>query len=87
MPIKDDEARRSYFREYMRKRRAGEKPAPPKDEIAEMKTEIAILNQINRNQSDKIEYLTHELARLTGIDPEQIGLTPTIVARVAAKRA
>lgn len=28
MPIKDDEARRSYFRDYMRERRAGKKPEP-----------------------------------------------------------
>ena len=26
MPIRDDEARRAYFRDYMRERRAGKKP-------------------------------------------------------------
>ncbi len=28
MPIKDDTARRAYFRDYMRRRRAGEQPVP-----------------------------------------------------------
>jgi hypothetical protein len=29
MPFKDDAARRAYFRTYMRRYPAGEKPAPP----------------------------------------------------------
>ena len=37
MPIKDDEKRRAYFREYMRQRRAEkDKPKPTDDELNEL---------------------------------------------------
>ena len=33
MPIKDDETRRKYFRDYMRRKRAGKKPKPARPDV------------------------------------------------------
>jgi hypothetical protein len=45
MPIKNAAKRRRYFRELMRRRRAGIKPVKPAEEIAVLKQEIARLRR------------------------------------------
>src|SRR5262245_46327988 len=76
MPIKDDEKRRAYFREYMRKRRAGTSDAaaslgklrasvaegkPPDDELARrIKEALAETN----NAREKMDAATAEILTL-----------------------